>query len=156
MTRPPTPSQTVGPFFGFALPFPRDAEADREGIRIEGQVLDGDGQPVGDAILELWEGDQFARCRTDSEGAFRFRARRPVARNGQAPHYELTVFARGLLRPLASRVYLPDEVQANRSDPALRAVPAGRRGTLIAQPAGDVMIFDVHLQGDRETVFFAL
>jgi len=156
MTRSPTPSQTVGPFFGFALPFAGDAEFDGDGIRIEGQVLDGEGQPVGDAILELWEGDQFARCRTDAEGAFHFRARRPVAQPGQAPHFELWVFARGLLRQLATRVYLPDEEEANRADPALRAVAADRRETLIARPSGEVLIFDVRLQGDRETVFFAL
>jgi protocatechuate 3,4-dioxygenase, alpha subunit len=157
MTRPPTPSQTIGPFFGFALPFPGDAEADPDGIRIEGQVLDGEGQPVGDAILELWEGDQFARCRTDAEGAFHFRARRPAARAGQAPHFELTVFARGLLRQLATRVYLPDaDEPANRDDPALRAVAADRRETLIARRSGELLVFDVHLQGDRETVFFAL
>jgi protocatechuate 3,4-dioxygenase, alpha subunit len=156
MTRPPTPSQTVGPFFGFAMPFPGDAEADRDGIRIEGQVLDGEGQPVGDAVLELWEGGQFARCRTDAEGAFHFRARRPAARAGEAPHFELTIFARGLLRQLATRIYLPGEEDANSGDPALRAVPADRRETLVARRSDELLIFDVHLQGDRETVFFAL
>jgi protocatechuate 3,4-dioxygenase, alpha subunit len=156
MTRPPTPSQTVGPFFGFAMPFPGDAEADADGIRIQGQVLDGEGQPVPDAILELWAGDQFARCRTDSEGAYGFRAGRPVAKGAKAPHFELTVFARGLLRQLATRIYLPDEEAANAADPALAAVPPDRRDTLVARGEGGVLTFDVHLQGDRETVFFAL
>ena len=154
--RDPTPSQTVGPFFGFALPFPEDSTADAGGLRIEGQVLDGEGAPVPDAILELWEGDQFARCRTDAEGAFNFQARRPAGRDGQAPHFELMVFARGLLRQLATRVYLPDEEAANRSDPALAEVPAERRATLVARGQGEVLLFDVHLQGERETVFFAL
>ncbi|HVD02082.1 MAG TPA: protocatechuate 3,4-dioxygenase subunit alpha [Candidatus Dormibacteraeota bacterium] len=155
----PTPSQTVGPFFGFALPFPGDAEAVAAGpgsVRVEGQVLDGEGKPVADAILELWEGEQFARCRTDAEGAFHFLALQPAARAGQAPHFELTVFARGLLRQLATRIYLPDEEDANRADPALEAVPADRRETLIARRSGGVLLFDVRLQGDRETVFFAL
>ena len=151
----PTPSQTVGPFFGFALPYPGDAEPGGE-LRLEGQVLDGEGQPVPDAILELWEAGQFARCRTDAEGAFHFTVERPAGHNGQAPHFELTVFARGLLRQLATRVYLPDEAAANAADPALGAVPAERRETLIARRAGPVLIFDVRLQGERETVFFAL
>jgi protocatechuate 3,4-dioxygenase alpha subunit len=160
----PTPSQTVGPFFGFALPFPGDAEAGGAGsaaIRIEGQVLDGEGEPVAEAILEAWQGDQFARCRTDPEGAFHFRVRKPgpvADPDGrlQAPHLELTVFARGLLRQLATRIYFPDEAAANESDPALALIDPGRRGTLIARAEGEVLHFDVRLQGDDETVFFAL
>ncbi len=160
----PTPSQTVGPFFGFALPFPGDAEAaaiDRGAIRIEGQVLDGEGEPVTEAILEAWQGDQFARCRTDPEGAFHFLVRKPGPMPGpdglsQAPHLELTVFARGLLRHLATRVYFPDEAAANEADPVLALVDLDRRGTLIARAEGNVLHFDVRLQGAGETVFFAL
>src|SRR5438128_4734386 len=78
----PTPSQTVGPFFGFALPFANDAKAPAgespDAIRVEGQVLDGTGDPVGDALIEASQGDQFARCRTDGEGAFHFTVRQPV------------------------------------------------------------------------------
>jgi protocatechuate 3,4-dioxygenase, alpha subunit len=83
--RAPTPSQTVGPFFGFALPFDNDAYAvgeSRDAIRVEGQVLDGAGEPVSDALVEASQGDQFARCRTDGEGAFHFTLRKPVLSNG--------------------------------------------------------------------------
>jgi protocatechuate 3,4-dioxygenase, alpha subunit len=160
----PTPSQTVGPFFGFALPFPEDAEAAEPGaaaLRIEGQLLDGAGDPVSDGLLEAWQGDQFARCRTDSEGAFHFLVHRPApveSRDGrmEAPHLEVTVFARGLLRQLATRVYFPDEEEANRVDPVLESIPAERRPTLIARSEGDVLHFDIRLQGQGETVFFAL
>lgn len=161
---PPTPSQTVGPFFGFALPFPRDAETAAlagGAVRIEGQVIDGEGEPVADAILEAWQGEQFARCRTDSEGAFHFLLLKPsptAGVDGQswAPHLELTVFARGLLRPLATRVYFPDEAAANDADPILALVDADRRGTLVARAEGELLRFDVRLQGAGETVFFAL
>jgi protocatechuate 3,4-dioxygenase alpha subunit len=160
----PTPSQTVGPFFGFALPFPQGAEAtvpDAATVRIEGQLLDGAGDPVQDGLLEAWQGDQFARCRTDSEGAFHFLLRKPARVQGgdgrtEAPHLELTVFARGLLRHLATRVYFPDEEEANRVDPVLERIPAERRPTLIARSEGDVLHFDIRLQGQGETVFFAL
>src|SRR5437762_3786044 len=94
--RPPTPSQTVGPFFGFALPLV-DAT---DGMRVEGQVLDGAGEPVADALLEVWRDEHFARCRTDEEGAFHFLA-------PEAPLVNVTVFARGLLRHLNTRMYLP-------------------------------------------------
>jgi len=161
---PPTPSQTVGPFFGFALPFPDDADAAATGggaVRIEGQVLDGEGEPVAEAILEAWQGDQFARCRTDPEGAFHFLVRKPFPTTGEdgrshAPHLELTVFARGLLRHLATRIYFPDETVANEVDPVLTLVDPDRRATLVARAEGDVLHFDVRLQGTGETVFFAL
>lgn len=160
---PPTPSQTVGPFFGFALPFPGDTDATTvggAGVRIEGQVIDGEGEPVAEAILEAWQGDQFARCRTDPEGAFHFLVRKPFSTAGEdgrkhAPHLELTVFARGLLRHLATRIYFPDETPANDADPVLRLVEPDRRATLIARAEGDVLHFDVRLQGAGETVFFA-
>jgi protocatechuate 3,4-dioxygenase alpha subunit len=152
----PTPSQTVGPFFGFALPFADGADAARsDGVRIEGQLLDGAGQPVPDGLVEVWSGDQFARCRTDAEGAFHFAVDKPRAAQG-APHLNVTVFSRGLLRHLATRMYFPDEDAANASDPVLSRVESERRGTLIAEKAGAVLHFDVRLQGDRETVFFDL
>jgi protocatechuate 3,4-dioxygenase, alpha subunit len=161
----PTPSQTVGPFFGFALPFEGDADAVRPGeleaMRIEGRLIDGAGQPVPDALLEFWEGDQFARCRTDAEGAFHCSVRKPApgrAGDGRlhAPHMNVTVFARGLLRHLVTRVYFPDEQEANGADPVLDQVDRDRRSTLIARPGAGTLLFDVRLQGDGETVFFAL
>jgi protocatechuate 3,4-dioxygenase alpha subunit len=155
----PTPSQTVGPFFGFALPFEHDAEAADgdagEAIRVEGQVLDGAAEPVPDALVEASASDQFARCRTDREGAFHLTLRKPVVSNG-APCFEITVFARGLLRHLHTRLYLPDEEDANRADRVLRLVDESRRHTLVGRADGDVMRFDIRLQGEGETVFFAL
>ncbi|HEX7263527.1 MAG TPA: protocatechuate 3,4-dioxygenase subunit alpha [Candidatus Dormibacteraeota bacterium] len=157
--RAPTPSQTVGPFFGFALPFDGDANGasgeSHDAIRVEGHVLDGIGEPVGDALIEASEGDQFARCRTDSEGAFHFNLRRPVAGEG-TPFFYITVFARGLLRHLHTRMYLPDEDGATRVDRVLQQVDDSRRPTLFARQEGEILRFDIRLQGDGETVFFAL
>ena len=105
----PTPSQTVGPFFGFALPFTGDVDAVRPDgtgtLRVEGQVLDGAGEPVPDSLVEVWHASQFARCRTDVEGAFHFNLTKPAALRlfdgrVRAPHMNVTVFARGLLRHL--------------------------------------------------------
>ena len=156
----PTPSQTVGPFFGFALPFEGDATAaaldPAETVRIEGQLLDGDGQPVSDGLLEAWSGEQFARCRTDAEGSFHFVVGKPRRLPGEAPHVNVFVFARGLLRHLATRIYFPDEAGANAADRVLQAVDASRRQTLVASADGSVLRFDVRLQGENETVFFAL
>ena len=159
-----TPSQTVGPFFGFALPFPNCANAgpgDSDGaIRIEGQVFDGAGEPLTDAMLEVWHGDHFARCSTDAEGAFHFTVPKPDATRDEsgrtyAPQLVVAVFARGLLRHLVTRLYFPDEQAANDGDPILQLVDPDRRHTLIARPAAGALHFDVHLQGDGETVFFA-
>ena len=162
--RVPTPSQTVGPFFGFALPFDGDADAvppAAGAIRIEGQVLDGAGQPVSDALVEVWQGDLFARSRTDGEGAFHFTVRKPPALplhggRTRAPHLNVTVFGRGLLRHLATFVYFPDEAEANRRDPVLQLLEPQRRETLVARRDGQVLHFDIHLQGNAETAFFAL
>jgi protocatechuate 3,4-dioxygenase alpha subunit len=154
----PTPSQTVGPFFGFALPFENDADAaggSGDAMRVEGQVFDGAGEPVPDALVEASKGEQFARCRTDGEGAFHFTLRKPVANDG-APFFEIMVFARGLLRHLCTRMYFPDEENANRADRVLQLVDESRRHTLIAQQDADIVRFDIRLQGEGETVFFAL
>jgi len=156
----PTPSQTVGPFFGFALPFEDDANAvaahAANAVRVEGQVLDGAEEPVPDALLEVWNGEQFARCRTDTEGAFHFTLSKPEAAASAAPFLNVTVFARGLLRHLCTRIYFPDERAANEADPVLARVEPRRRHTLVARQDAGALHFDVHLQGDDETVFFAL
>jgi protocatechuate 3,4-dioxygenase alpha subunit len=163
--RVPTPSQTVGPFFGFALPFPGDADAVPAGngdtLRIEGQVLDGAGQPVPDSLVEIWQGELFARSRTDGEGAFHFNVRKPSAlrlTDGRvrAPHLNVTVFARGLLRHLATFVYFPDEAEANHSDPVLEMLEPAVRETLVAHRDGEILRFDIRLQGENETAFFAI
>lgn len=135
----PTPSQTVGPFFGFAL-----TRVEGEGdLRVEGQLLDGAGEPVSDGLLEVSGGGRLSRCRTDEEGAFAFTTRRDGACLG------ITVFARGLLRHLNTRMYFPGE-----ADEALARVPPERRHTLVASQDGDVLRFDIRLQGPEETVFF--
>ena len=155
--RIPTPSQTVGPFFGYALPF-EDGHASasgQEATRIEGRLLDGAGEPVPDGLVEVWAGQQFARCRTDTEGAFQLTVVKPAA-GVEAPHLDVTVFARGLLRHLVTRIYFPDEVAANATDRILNLVDPARRDTLIAQSEGAVLRFDIRLQGESETVFFAL
>lgn len=147
----PTPSQTVGPFFGFAMPFEGGSDTVRPGspgaIRIEGQVFDGAGQPVPDALLEVFEGEQFARCRTDEEGAFHFTMAKPAT-----SHLNVFLFARGLLRHLATRLYFPGA----EPDEVLSAVEPGRRNTLVAHETSAGLHFDLHLQGPEETVFFAL
>jgi protocatechuate 3,4-dioxygenase alpha subunit len=163
--RIPTPSQTVGPFFGFGLPFELGSQAVPPGspgaLRIEGQLLDGVGDPVPDGLLELWHGAQFARCRTDTEGAFHFIVSKPAPLPGpdgrtQAPHLNLMVFGRGLLRHLATRIYFPDEEQANATDPILGRLDADARATLVARRDRDVLHFDVRLQGSGQTTFFTL
>jgi protocatechuate 3,4-dioxygenase alpha subunit len=155
----PTPSQTIGPFFGFALPFDDGPDATgahaRSAVRIEGQLLDGASEPVSDGLIEVWAGVDFARCRTDPEGAYHVMVPRPPAAPPHAPHLNVTVFARGLLRQVATRIYFPEEEAANAADPALARVEPERRSTLIAQRDGDVLRFDIHLQGEGETVFFS-
>ena len=136
----PTPSQTVGPFFGFALPLVDEAD----GVRVEGQVFDGASEPVGDAMLEVWNDGQFVRCRTDDEGAFHFTIR-------VAPFLNITVFARGLLRQLNTRMYFPGAA----ADSVLSLVDPDRRHTLVARQDGPVLRFAIRLQGEGETVFFA-
>lgn len=136
----PTPSQTVGPFFGVGLG-PVDAGG---GVRVEGQVVDGAGEPVPDAVLEVAHGELFGRCRTDEEGEFHFLV-------GDAPFLDLTVFARGLLRQLNTRIYFPGHEGEVPS-----AVEPARRHTLLARREGDVLRFDVRLQGEDETVFFSI
>jgi protocatechuate 3,4-dioxygenase alpha subunit len=140
----PTPSQTVGPFFGFALPFEEGAVCATDGRRIEGQVLDGAGEPVADALIEVAGDGQFGRCPTDAEGAFHFLAREP-----DSGFLSLTVFARGLLRHVTTRIYFP-----GHEGDVPREVDPARRQTLIARRDGDVLHFDVRLQGPGETVFF--
>jgi protocatechuate 3,4-dioxygenase alpha subunit len=141
-----------------ALPFDEGPDAVRadaaRAVRIEGQVLDGAGEPVSDALVEVWADTQFARSRTDGEGAYHVTVAKPTAVAPGAPHLNVAVFARGLLRHLITRIYFPDESDANAADPVLNAVEEGRRSTLIAIPDGAVLRFDIRLQGENETVFF--
>jgi protocatechuate 3,4-dioxygenase, alpha subunit len=190
-----TPSQTVGPFFKYGLTpngqydwddaFTNNLitpDVSGERIRIEGRVFDGEGQPVPDCMLEIWQADAqgrfsdpqdkralpnssfkgFGRCGTDADGHYSFDTIKPGSvpdRDGkpQAPHILLAVFGRGMLVQLYTRIYLGGE-GANDADPVLALVPTDRRATLIAtREAGNanaVYRLDIRLQGDNETVFF--
>ena len=168
-----TPSQTVGPFFAFALPFDGGERlVESDGIWITGAVYDGAGEPVVDALIEIWQAnrhgryrhpedtreelpledgfDGFGRCQTDENGEFRFYTVKPGATAPHAPHINVIVLARGLLRHLFTRIYFPDEETANAADPLLSSIEDPmRRRTLIAHD----LRFDIHLQGERQTAF---
>lgn len=171
-----TPGQTIGPFFGYALPFERDNELVPPGspgaIRLHGTVFDGAGAPVPDALLEIWQADAdgavpsatgslrrdgwtftgWGRTSTDDEGRYSFTTVKPgVTQAGSAPFFAVTVFARGLLNRLFTRVYLPGQHLA--SEPLLASLPERRRDTLIAAADEHGLRFDIRLQGDDETVF---
>jgi len=188
MSRGITASQTVGPFFAYALtPEPdgftplvgnllRTPDAEGSAIRIEGRVFDGVGDPVPDAMIEIWQADGagvyardfpsgsnhkfrgFGRCETKL-GVFAFETVMPGSTGGpdgsiQAPHVNVGLFARGLLKPLFTRVYFEDE-PLNVKDAILNLVPEERRNTLIAkQVSPGAYAFDIYMQGPNETVFF--
>jgi protocatechuate 3,4-dioxygenase alpha subunit len=143
-----TPSQTIGPFFHFSLCQRGTNEVGAGGTRLSGRVFDGAGEPVDDALVELWSPSVgFGRCATDAGGRFEFTVAEPADRR-----FEVMVFARGLLRHLVTRVYLPDA-----EDAFLASLDERARSTLVAEPEGDGSLrFDIHLQGERETVFFAV
>ncbi len=199
-----TPSQTVGPYFAYGLaPHSRcDWSPDRkvydwkdtvganlvtpdatgEKIRIEGRVTDGDGQPINDAMIEIWQADGqgryasprdtralpntqfkgFGRSATDADGVYVFDTVKPGPVPGpggktQAPHIVVALYSRGMLRQVYTRIYFADEA-ANGSDPILALVPEDRRGTLLAhkhESGGQAVYrFDIRVQGENETVFF--
>lgn len=171
-----TTSQTVGPYLHIGLTWLITEKLAAKGVpgkrvRIEGRVLDGDGKPVNDALVEIWQADSngkyggkrfrgFGRSATDGEGAFRFETIQPGRVLGpggklQAPHILVNVFMRGQLKQLVSRIYFPGEA-SNAQDPVLALVPAERRGTLVAKKGRKpgVLLWDVILQGKDETVFF--
>ena len=164
-----TPSQTVGPYLAIGLPWPDGPDvvpADTPGrIRIFGTVYDGDGAPIPDALIETWQADPhgkfgtdfrgFGRCPTDDDGAYEIFTLKPgLLGDGQARHIDVNVFARGMLNRCVTRIYFADE--DNAGDPVLASVPEERRATLIAQPTADGYRFDVHVQGEGETVFFKI
>lgn len=163
MTLPLTPSQTVGPFFRIGLATTIGAHVAGEGtpgaFRISGQVFDGAGEVVPDALIETWQAEGAGRCATDDEGHFAIVTTKPE-RTGvdtdapDAPHLDVSVFARGLLTRLVTRLYFPDEDDANAADPVLASLSAAERATLIAIREDGGLRFDIHLQGPSETVFF--
>jgi len=152
-----TPSQTVGPYFTIGLD-PRAQNAlVASGLTLRGRVLDGNGDPLPDAMLEVWDRThrRWGRCGTDPDGGFTFTIAKPEARNGEAPRLDVYVFARGLLRHQLTRIYFPDEPEANAADPVLASLTAGQRATLVAEADDGGLRHDIRLQGDDETVFFA-
>lgn len=180
-----TPSQTVGPFFHFGLPYENDnnlvvGDAHGQRIVVEGRVTDGQGEPVPDCMLEIWQANSagkydhpedtqhkpvdpgfhgFGRCSTDKDGIFRFHTVKPGAVPGpgnslQAPHLVTFVFGRGMLKQLLTRIYFEDEAH-NANDTVLGIVPEARRNTLIARKTGSsTYTLNIVLQGEGETVFF--
>jgi protocatechuate 3,4-dioxygenase, alpha subunit len=155
----PTPSQTVGPFFSIGLTTANHLAApdDPRARRVDGRVLDGADAPVPDAMVEVFHADVgFGRCITDVDGSYSFVVASPGG-GQEAPHLDVSVFARGLLQRVATRLYLPEETEANAVDPVLTSIADDQvRATLIAQPVDGGLRFDIHLQGPRETAFFEL
>jgi len=187
MTSHVTPSQTVGPFYGFCLSWPDGPYVVPEGTAgafwIRGVVFDGAGVPVPDALVETWQPDPDGRFDHPDDprgavpwGSFRGFGRSPTNADGrfgiltvkpgrlpdgqgrvQAPHIAVTVFARGLLNRVVTRIYFADETHANDEDPLLILLKSNPgRATLLAKPDDGGYRFDVHLQGEHETVFFAI
>jgi protocatechuate 3,4-dioxygenase alpha subunit len=174
-----TPGQTVGPFYGYALPYEKDREllapGSRDSIRLQGTVYDGAGHPIPDAILEIWQPDSegnivsrtgslvrdgytftgWGRCAVGNSGVYTFTTVNPgPTKPGAAAFISVAVFARGLMNRLFTRIYLPENEEALAKDPLLSSVDPERRKTLIARRDADGgLTFDIRLQGEGETVF---
>jgi protocatechuate 3,4-dioxygenase alpha subunit len=178
MTLTPTPGQTIGPFYGYALPYPGDSElvpvGHRDAIRFHGTVYDGAGQPIPDALIEIWQADQdgrvaqtggslhrdgwtytgFGRAAVDAIGHYSFTTVLPgPTEEGAAPFVAMTLFARGLTNRLFTRAYLPVDVDALATDTFLQSLPEARRATVVATEDEHGYRFDIRLQGEDETVF---
>ena len=162
MTLPPTPSQTVGPYYTIGLCRRVENElvprGDPAAIPLTGRLLDGDGEPIVDGMIEAWDaaGGRWGRSPTDAEGRFSFVIAKPDASGNGAPHLDVYVFARGLLKHQLTRVYFPDEPEANASDPVLSSLPEADRAVLVAEQEDGAVRFDIRMQGERQTVFFSL
>jgi protocatechuate 3,4-dioxygenase alpha subunit len=175
----PTPGQTVGPFYGYALPYEKDRELLAPGspgsIRLQGTVYDGAGHAIPDAILEIWQPDSegnivrrtgslvrdgytftgFGRSAVGNSGVYTFTTVNPgPTEPGAAAFISVAVFARGLMNRLFTRVYLPENEEALAKDPLLSSLDPERRKTLIARRDADGgLTWDIRLQGEGETVF---
>jgi len=171
MSAPGTPSQTVGPYLSIGLTWdegPHVVAADAsDAVWLRGEIRDGAGAAIPDALVETWQPDPagrfhtpgfrgLGRCPTDDDGRYAIRTVKPGVVADQAPHIDVTVLARGLLHRVVTRIYFADEPAANEADPVLARVPAERRGTLIAEKSSDGYHFDITLQGPDETVFFTI
>jgi protocatechuate 3,4-dioxygenase alpha subunit len=182
-----TPSATVGPYLSIGMTWSDGGDlvesAHPDAITISGTVYDGNGDVMPDALIEIWQADPngrfdhpddprgpvaypgfrgFGRCPTDPTGAYEFRTLKPgrvPAEDGltQAPHVDVSVFARGMLNRTITRIYFPDEVELNSADPVLCSLDEDTRSRLIARPDSDTSLrFDIRFQGEAETPFFAL
>ena len=176
-----TPGQTIGPFYGYALPFEKGGELLAPGlpgaIRLQGTVRDGAGEPIPDALLEICQADSegnipqrtgslvrdgytftgWGRTAVDNTGNYTFTTVNPgPTEEGSAPFISVVIFARGLLNKLHTRMYLPEDQEALAKDPLLSSLPEDRRRTLIATREADGGLrWDITLQGEDETVFLA-
>ncbi|RBP62791.1 protocatechuate 3,4-dioxygenase alpha subunit [Brevibacterium sanguinis] len=174
-----TPGQTVGPFYGYALPYPGDNELVPPGspraVQLHGVVYDGAGVPVPDSLIEIWQPDEtgtvsratgslrrdgfsftgFGRCEVDPEGRFSFSTVNPgPTEDGRPAFISVVVFARGLLNRLFTRAYLPEDAEALAADPFLSSLdPADRDRLIAAREADGSLRFDIRLQGEDETPF---
>lgn len=169
-----TPSHTVGPYFAYGLTpeqYGFDFKSDltgsmvnpfenKDAITIMGCVIDGEGNPINDAMIELWQKDDiselFGRCGTgtDAHNRFVFHTIKPLPNEDNAPFITVVVFMRGQLIHSFTRLYFSDEDKLNKKDPVLKRIPMARRHTLIAQKQDNVYTFDIRMQGENETVFF--
>jgi protocatechuate 3,4-dioxygenase, alpha subunit len=166
-----TPSQTLGPFSAYSLTpqqsgyafeqmvFNKDFSVSENKISISGQIFDGERNVINDALIEIWSPEDssfFGRFGTNIEldGKFFFEINKPKG-NNQAPHISVLIFMRGQLIHSYTRIYFEDEEMQNENDEILNLVPENRRQTLIAKKIGEFnYIFDIHMQGENETVFF--
>jgi protocatechuate 3,4-dioxygenase alpha subunit len=161
-----TPAQTVGPYFSIGLPWDDGPEVVPDGdVWIRGVILDGEREPIPDALIETWQADPsgvygadgfrgFGRAPTNERGEYAIRTVKPGAVGDQAPHIAVALFARGLLHWVMTRIYFPED--AHEGDPVLSGLTEAERQTLTAVREEDGYRFDVRLQGPDETVFFDL
>jgi protocatechuate 3,4-dioxygenase alpha subunit len=167
-----TPSQTAGPFLSLGTGWLADrpvAGTRDPHIVITGRVIDGAEAPVTDALLEFWQADRegrfppdtepgwsgFGRALSDLTGRYRLVTVKPGPVQGHAPHVDVSLFARGLMQRLVTRLYFSDEEAANDSDPFLSKLSPELRVRMVAQASNAGYVFDLHLQGDDEAVFFS-
>ena len=162
MTVPRTPSQTVGPYYAIGLCRRSENELvppnEPSAVTLIGRLLDGAGEPI-DGMIEVWDhrARRWGRCGTDADGVFRFTVAKPDAGEDEAPRLDVYVFARGLLKHQLTRVYFPDEDDANARDPVLAALDEEERRVLIARDdGGGALRFDIRMQGGGAAVFFAV
>ncbi len=177
---PPTPAQTVGPYFGMALTPEGSSrlvpDHHPDAIAISGRLTDGAGDPVKEGMIEIWQADPdgrypdqplpvddaftgFGTCHAADDGSYEFITLKPgpvpaPGGGNQAPHINVAINGLGILKPLRTRIYFSDETAANSEDPVLKSIDEERRALLVAQLEGQKATLDIRLQGENETPFF--